>query len=186
MPFQTWVETLISSQADGTAITNTTTETTLLPSHASISLPSNYCDHVGQSFEWYALGRASTVVTTPGTLTFKIKFGGTGAGGVAVVSTGAITLTTTAQTNDSWILRGTAWVRAAGSAASLMFGGQFTSGILNNSVTAPADWLYPNTAPAVGATFDSRVSQQVDLTATWSIANANTIQLHGFWFKALN
>jgi hypothetical protein len=68
-----------------------------------------------------------------------------------------------------------------------MFGGQFTSGVLNNSTTAPADWLYPNTAPAVGATYDSRASNQVDLTATWSVANAaNSIQCHGFWFKALN
>jgi hypothetical protein len=187
MPLQTWVETLISTQADGTAVTNTTTETTLLPSHANIILPSNYSDHVGQAFEWFALGRASTVVTTPGTLTLRLKFGGVGAAGAAVVTTGAITLTTTAQTNDTWLLRGCGWVRTVGSAASLMFGGQFTSGILNNSTTAPADWAYPNTAPAVGATYDSRASNQVDFTAQWSVANAaNSIQLHGFWLKALN
>jgi hypothetical protein len=183
VPFQTWVETLAAAQGDGTALTASTAETSLLPAQAKITLPPNYFDHVGQSFEILAMGRCSTVVTTPGTLTLKAKLGST-----VLVTTGAITLTTTAQTNDTWSLRALGTVRSVGSgtAANAMTWGQFTSGVLNNSVTAPADWLFPNTAPAVGSGFDSTVSNILDFTAQWSLSNANSIQLHGFLFKALN
>jgi hypothetical protein len=189
MPLQSWVETVIAAQGDGTAVTNSTTETSLLPTHARIFTPSNLFGFVGQSFEVLAMGRASTVVTTPGTLTLRLKVGGTGAGGVAVLTTGAIALTTTAQTNDTWSLRAHGTVRAVGggTSANVMSWGQFTSGILNNSTTAPADWLFPQTAPAVSAGFDSSASNQIDLTAQWSVANAaNSIQLHGFLLKSLN
>lgn len=186
MPGESWVETLIATQADGAAITASTTETSLLPTNAGISLEAGAGNVPGKAFEFYAMGRASTVVTTPGTLTFRLKFGGTGAAGAAVLTTGAIALTTTAQTNDTWALRGHILVRTSGAAAACMYWGQFTSGVLNNSTTAPADFLFPATAPAVGATFDSRVSQQLDLTAQWSISNANTITCHAFFFKSLN
>lgn len=184
MGSQTWVETLITAQGDGTAVANSTTEATLLPTHARITLPSNYFDHPGQSLELWALGRASTVVTTPGTLTLRLKLGSN-----SIINTGAITLTTTAQTNDTWAIRALATVRSVGSgtSANAMFGGQFTSGILNNSTTAPADWLFPTTAPAVGSGFDSTVANQIDFTAQWSVASAsNSIQLHAFILKALN
>lgn len=186
MPGQTWVETVIATQADGPALTASTTETSLLPSHASAFLMSDVAGSLGKVFAFEAIGRASTVVTTPGTLTLRIKFGGTGAGGAAVVTTGAIPLTTTAQTNDTWRLQGKLWVRSTGSAATCMFATAFTSGILNNSTTAPATYLSPATAPVVGASFDSRASQQVDFTGQWSISNANTITCHGFEFTSLN
>lgn len=186
MPGDSWVQTLIASQADGTALTASTTETSLLPTSAGLFLESGAANTLGNAFEFWAMGRASTVVTTPGTLTFRIKFGGTGASGSAVSNSGAIALTTTAQTNDTWTLRGHLLVRTTGAAASCMYWGQFTSGILNNSITSPADFLFPPTAPAVGATFDSRASQQVDLTAQWSISNANSILCHAFIFKSLN
>lgn len=187
MPSERWSELVFATQSDGAAVANTTTETTLLPSHASIILPSDTFGELGTTFELQAFGRISTVVTTPGTLTFRLKLGGTGASGTAVAASQAFALTTTAQTNDTWKLTWFLQTRAVGSAAALMHVGQWTAGALNNSTTAPQDSLIPATAPAVGATFDSRQPQQVDVTAQWSVANAaNSIQLHLAVLKALN
>jgi hypothetical protein len=38
----------------------------------------------------------------------------------------------------------------------------------------------PASAPAVGSNFDSAASQVVDMFGTWSLNNANSIQVHQF------
>src|SRR3954466_1943354 len=120
MPFQSWAETVSSSQADGVAVANTVTETTLLPPNANLIFPSNFFINLGQALYVRAFGRASTVVTSPGTLTLRVKLGGVGAAGTAVFAYTTATLTTTAQTNDTWWLELMLQLRATGSAATLM------------------------------------------------------------------
>lgn len=187
MPLQTWVETIASSQADSTAVTNTVTETSMLPSNANVILPSNYFINLGQTLYVRAFGRSSTVVTTPGTLQLSVKLGGTGASGTAVATFTTPTLTTTAQTNVTWWLEWFLQLRVTGSSAQFMHTAQFTSAILNNDTTTPRTTMFPTTAPAVGTAFDARSSQQFDLTAKYSVANAaNSIQTHGFTLQSLN
>ena len=68
MALQTWVQTLISAQGDGSQLSNSTSPTSILPAAAKFSLPANSMS-IGQVYRITALGRLSNVVTTPGTLT---------------------------------------------------------------------------------------------------------------------
>jgi hypothetical protein len=184
---QTWQGVLVSSQVDGAALATSTTETSILPQQAKYTLPANFLNDVGQTLRWRVMGRISTVVTTPGTLTFRIKFGAT-----AVVVTPALALNVAAKTNVTWILELDAVLRgAAGSAASLIHSGAWQSEAVIGSPAAGAGGaaahIIPAVAPAVGATFDSTAAQQVDLTAQWSVSSAsNSIQCHTYKLEAIN
>ena len=182
--------TLVEAQADGTAVTNTTTETSLLPAVAKIILPPGYINRVGKRFQVRASGRISNIVTTPGTLTLRFKLGPTA--NIAVATSQAIQLNAVAKTNVSWILEAFFTVRAIGSgtSANIFTNGTWTSeSVVGSPVPAsggPGSAMWQASAPAVGTGFDSSVANQIDLTAAFSIANAgNSIQLHTFALEDL-
>jgi len=58
MPLQTWQETLIQAQSDGTAVTGTA-EGSLLPGQAKFTLPANFLDYAGKTLRIRAAGRIS-------------------------------------------------------------------------------------------------------------------------------
>lgn len=188
MPFQQWTGLLVSAQVDGTAVANSTTETTLLPGQALYTLPSNFLQYAGQALRVRAMGRISNIVTTPGTLTLRIKFGS-----IAVATSPAFALNTTAKTNVTWILDWDLTLRSVGSAttATFMHSGQWQSESVIGSPAAgsggPSAHIIPASAPAVGTGFNSTTSNIVDLTAQWSVANSgNTLQLHSYKLESLN
>jgi len=167
---------------DGAALTNTTTETTLLPAAAKIALLKNFFDRTGKKLIVRAAGRISTLVTSPGTLTFRTKFGS-----IAVFNGGAVNLNVTAQTNASWQLVIELVVRTLGdvTSANLIGVGRWTTRAIVGGPAAASGGvesvILPDTAPAVGTGFDSTAEQVVDLTAQWSVANAaNSITLHQY------
>lgn len=191
MSNQSWVQTLVSAQVDGTALTNSTTATSILPPAARYTVPSNYFS-IGQALRVRAAGRISTVVTTPGNLTFTFNLGPSGT--ITVLTTGATALNIVAQTNATWWLEMMMTCRSIGngSVATLMGTSVFTS---RASLNAPAVGtttgvgavLLPDTAPAVGTGFDSTVANVADLVATFSVANAaNSIQLHQYTLESMN
>src|SRR5574343_1031527 len=92
-------ERLLTIGEDGTALSNSTTPTSILPSARKVTLPAYFFDRVSKELAIRAAGRISTVVTTPGTLTFEVKLGS-----IVVASSGAMTLNTTAQSNTPWVL----------------------------------------------------------------------------------
>ena len=185
---QGYIATLLNSIADGAALTNTVTATSLLPVIAKPTLPANYL-FAGKMFRVRATGRISTVVTTPGTLTLDLRFGS-----VAVFSSGAMTLNTVAQTNTPWIYDALLTVRAVGSGttANVLGQGLWTShaviGASAIGTAGAASQIMPyNAAPAVGTGFDSTAAVTVDLFGTWSVANAaNSITCHQFHVEDLN
>jgi hypothetical protein len=186
MSLQTWQETLITAQIDGTALANTTTATSLLPAAAKATLPSNYFSAIGKTLRVKASGRVSTLVTTPGTLTLDMRFGAT-----VVANGGAMNLNTAAQTNATWLFEMTATCRAIGTSANLMWTAQWASrAIIGSAVVASGGVTVtplPDTAPAVGSNFDSTVTQQVDFFGKWSTGDpANSIQLHTYTLESLN
>jgi hypothetical protein len=175
-------ESLITSQVDGTALTNTVTATSIIPAAAKFTLPANFLSHIGRKLRVVANGRISTVVTTPGTLTFDIRLGA-----VTAAASSAMALSATAKTNVSWYLEWDLTVRAIGTTANLMHVGRWTSEAAGATTVAgeAKSILIPTSAPAVGANFDSTAAQQVDLRATWSVANAaNSITLHQYELMA--
>jgi len=188
MPLQTWQETLIQAQTDGAALTNSTTETSILPGQAKFTLPANFLDYVGKTLRIRASGRISTLVTSPGTMTFKVKFGS-----IAVATGPAFALNAVAKTNVTWWLEWALTARTIGAAttATFMHTGQWTSeAIIGSPVPGTGGsgtLLIPASAPAVGTGFDSTSANVVDLTATWSVANAaNSILLHQYACESIN
>lgn len=171
----------ITAQADGAALTNSTTPTSLLPSASKWVMPANYLA-IGAWLRFYASGRISTLTTSPGTLTLDIRFGS-----VIVATSPAFALNVTAQTNDTWVLNWDLTCRAigGGTSANFMHTGLWTTAAAIGGIAAATggtgSLLIPATAPAVGTGFDSTAAQQIDLFATWSVASAsNSIQLHQY------
>lgn len=182
MSLQTWQETLISAQVDGTALNTSTTATSILPGAAKFTLPANFFS-IGKVLRVTAQGRISTT-TGPPTITLDIRLG------AVVVWNGAAFTTVASVTNKSWELMALLTCRAigAGTAANLMGIGKCTSSAVVGSTGGNANTaVLPDSAPAVGTGFDSTASQVVDLFATWSASSAsNSIQLHNFILEALN
>jgi hypothetical protein len=179
--------TLVEAQIDGTALGSSTTETSIIPAVSKIILPSGYANRIGKAFEVTASGRVSNIVTTPGTLTFRFKLGPTA--NIAVATSRAIALNTTAKTNVGWWLRLYLLMRAIGSSttATIMAGGTWESESVVGAAAGAAGTATWQDAPAVGTGFDSSVANQIDLTAQWSVNNAgNTIQVHTFCLEDLS
>lgn len=188
MPRQSWTGLLVSQQGDGTALNTSTTETGILLGQAKFTLPANFLQDTGQTLRMRAMGRISNIVTTPGTLTFRVKFGS-----IAVATSGALALNVAAKTNVTWILDWDLTLRSPGSGtvATFMHSGQWQSESVIGSPAAgaggAASHLFPASAPAVGTGFDSTIANVIDLTAQWSISNAaNSIQAHSYKLESLN
>lgn len=190
MSLQGWQECLVSAQVDGPALNTSTTATSLIgaagsaQAAAKFTLPANFFS-IGKVLRLTALGRISNIVTTPGTLTLDVRFGGT-----VVFNGGAIPLNAVAKTNVSWRLVALLTCRAigAGTTANLFGMGDFTSESVVSSIAGTSnDVLLPASVPAVGGGFDSTAAQAVDLFGTWSISNAgNSVQLHEYVLESLN
>jgi hypothetical protein len=176
-------QALITAQGDGAALATSTTATSILPAQAKFTLPANTLAYAGQQLRIRAAGRVSNIVTTPGTLTFSLRFGATTVG-----TSGAMVLNTTAKTNVTWLLDWAFTMRAVGGSATLMHIGQWTSESVVGSASGVANTqMIPTSAPAVGTAFDSTASQQADLFAAWSISNAgNSVQLHTYALELIN
>lgn len=182
MSLQTWGETLISAQIDGTALASSTTATSILPPAAKFTLPANFYS-IGKAIRVTGYGRISTT-TGPPTITLDVRHGST------VVFNGAAVTTVASLTNKTWKFVAVLTCRAIGASttANLMGSGELTSSAVVGSTGGNANTaMLPDSAPAVGTGFDSTASQVVDLFATWSASSAsNSIQLHQFLLEALN
>lgn len=193
MPSTGYVSTLEFGPADGAALTNTVTATSIAPVLARAALPAGFFTFPGQQVRLRATGRISTVVTTPGNLTLDFRLG-TIATPIIVWNGGATALNIIAQVNSTWDLEVLLTVRAVGSgtSANLIGVGKWTSrASLNNpavaTTTGVGTVLMPDTAPAVGTGFDSTITNIPDLFATFSVNNAsNSIQCHQFGLESLN
>lgn len=177
-----FLERLMDIGAAGTALSNTTTETSLMVGNTGEqgTLPAKYFERIGKSLKLRATGRISTVVTTPGTLNLYLRFGS-----IDVWDSGAMTLNTSAKTNVPWVLDLEVFARAIGSgtSANLIGIGSFLSEAVLASVAPTSGGelthvLPYNTAPAVGSGFDSTAAQLIDFMGKWSVANAsNSLRL---------
>lgn len=181
-----FVQRLITAQSAGSALASSTTATTLLPAHAKLTLPANYIDFVGRSFEIFAAGKISNIVTTPGTLTLDLRLGAT-----VIFNGGAMQLSTTAHTDVPWRWRVCLTVRAIGTSANFMGQGEFLSQAANISSSDPTTThsilLTPNSAPAVGTNFDSTAGAGLvlDLFGKFSVSDAaNSITLEQYWVSS--
>jgi hypothetical protein len=189
MSLNSWVETLNASQIDSTALTNTVTATSIIAPQSRFTIPANYFSFIGKTIRVRAMGRISTVVTTPGTLTLDLRFGAS----TVQFNGGAMALNIVAKTNVSWSYEAYLTCRSIGNGtlATLLGMGQWASEavILSGlpSVSTNGIFVLPAATPVVGTGFDSTVSNVLDMFGTWSVANAaNSIQTHLFTVEAMN
>jgi hypothetical protein len=188
-PGISFYETLVTAQADGAQLTNSTTPTSIIPAAAKFVLPSNFFANIGKKLRIKASGRISTVVTTPGNLTLDVRFGST-----VVWNGGASALNVVAQTNATWDFEAELTCRTLGQSTTanlIGVGRLITRASLNapavGTTTGVGAVLLPDTAPAVGTGFDSTATQAVDFFATFSVANAaNQLTLHQYSLESLN
>lgn len=184
MSLQTWQETLVTAQGDGTALT-AAAAASALPAAAKYTLPTNFFA-IGKQLLVKASGRISSVITTPGTARFDVRFGAT------VVWDGLAVLldTVAAHANVGWTLEVLLTCRAIGATANLIGQGIWPcEDILGVPAAAPKGVLTAilpwNSAPAVGNNFDSTATQQVDLFFTQTAATGS-MTLHQFALISLN
>jgi len=176
-----WENRLLIGTA-GSALANSTTETSIMPSsQLTLYTPAGFFSRTQVALRFRLSGLISNIVTTPGTLTLKLYLDS-----VAMFSTGAMALNATAKTAVTWCLDGELICQAigGGTATQLMPNGcgfQSESYVGSAAATAGGSGriLLPyNTSQALGSGFDNGPSHLFDVKATWSIANAgNSIQL---------
>jgi|SRR5579871_4858503 len=165
------------STADGPAVT-ATGGLTCLPVTAKFTIPPNALQ-INSMFRITAQGRISCVVTTPGTARLDVRLGGT-----VMFDTGALALNTVAKTTLPWWFDCLIVIRAIGSGTSANgFGfGRFQSEAVVGSPLAStggsgslisASASGPETAPAVGAGFDSTVSNTFDMFFTQTVTTGS-------------
>ena len=178
--------TITTLEGPGTAIASSSTRTSMTVGSTQFRkpLPADTFSNTGDMVYLMASGIITTVVTTPGTLTLDLSLGGN-----TIVSSGAMALNTTAQTNTPWILEVymSAKTVGSGTAATLVFTGHWESpasvGVAVGATgPGPGGQIIPYSATATGASttsagFDSTVANVIDLFSTFSVTTANSIQL---------
>ena len=186
MSLQSWQETLITSQVDGSTL-SAAAAASMLPPAALYTLPPNFFA-IGKAVRIFAHGRISSVITTPGTARFDVRLGGT----VVFDSLAILLDTVAAHTTKPWTLDITLTCRAIGNStnANLMGTGTWTcEDILGTPASSPKGSIVANvpwnTTPAVGSGFDSTVSQQVDIFFTQTVATGSMI-CHQYILQSLN
>lgn len=180
-----WQQTLYNANADGPALANTTTATSILNGiDKRILSPDQMKLNTALAFK--IGGQVSNIVTTPGTLTLSVRT----VGGVILMTSQAIALNAVAKVNVTWWAEFQATLRQIGSGtgASFMWQGVFSSeSVVGAAAGTMVSVAMPASAPALGAGFDSSANQQIDVFATWSIANAgNSIQMKQYLVEHLN
>lgn len=174
MTVQTFRETLVSEITDGTQISNTTTETIIYPDYP---FAAGYF-YPGRTIYGIVKGVCSNVVTTPGTLTYRLRLGTTTLSTTAVVASNALGLDTTARTNWPWELRFTIVCRTAaipaGTGGTMLMTGQIEqSNVLSSTAANLIPQFLPSSAPAT-TTINTRVANLLSVSAQFSVATSPT------------
>jgi len=175
-----FLEPLIEQQIDGTALSNTTTPTSIIAAAAKFTLPANFFV-IGRELCVRASGRISTHASSPGTLTLDLRIGS-----VTVFTGGASPTLATSASNVTWVYDATVTCRSIGASTSATLLGTGTLITAALSTTTPIQ-LLPASSPAVGTGFDSTAAAVLDLFATWSAAQTgNSIRCDQFQCWAPN
>jgi hypothetical protein len=182
-------EMLSSIIVDGTAITSSAAEAKLVP---ALKLPSNYLQPggiPGRTLRHQLRGRVTTLVTTAGTMTFRIRSGTTDViTGATWAASGAITSDAVAQTNTMWEVEAHTVVRSVGSAGTVFtMGDTAMSSMALTIANAQAVFMgSAGSATPAAVTVDMTVDEFLQVTGQWSLSTAYSIQAHQYLLEALN
>jgi hypothetical protein len=160
---QSWRECLVATIANDTAVTTPASETVLSP---GFTFPAGYF-YPGRVVKLTMWGMSSTVITTPGTLIFKLRAGVGGTTGTLLVTSGTYAPDpSAASTQLTTYLEFYTVCRAAGTAAATLTAGRMWMSDLDDaSATALKGNLDMHTIPP-----SAPATVNIDTTATntWS------------------
>lgn len=163
MSRQFWSEALFWATADGTAVANTTTETSIFN---DVTIPANYMSD-GRILRIRAAGKLSTTATP--TITFAFRWGGPS--GTLLATTEAIT-NGSGVTNVNWRVDAMIQTRTNGATGTLLVTGM---AVVHTSATAVVTNIFGVSgfdAPAA-VTVDLTADTLLAFTADWSAASAS-------------
>ncbi len=173
--YNTWNQTLITLQGNGTAVTGTTSATSLLATAGAGARwlkPANFFNNIGGKLLARMGGIMTTIVTTPGTLTLALRIGS-----VDVWNSGAFNLNVVAQTNVAWWLDLDLDLRVMGAAAQFRGIGRFYSRALVGSAAVAAGSacmiVLPDTGSSLGTAFDDTASNYIEPFSTASVTGTS-------------
>ncbi len=160
--------------ADGAQVLNTTTETIMCP---DFTFAADVME-VGDAFKYTLLGNLSTVITTPGTITFRLRWGGVG--GTSLGASGAFAPDpTAASTTVTYCIEWYMVVRSVGSAGSMIAIGKIEHNDYDDASAAAIVGnlnmkLAPVSAPAATSSLDTTTAKALSPTVAFSVATATT------------
>ena len=178
-----WEEVIYTPNADGAAIT-AAAETILVP---DFSIPASYMT-VGKILKYTLMGRQSTAITTPGTITHRLRWGGVA--GVAMAASGAFAPDpTAAATNLTWMVEYWVQQRTVGATGTSLTIGRVEWSDYDDATVATIVGnlnmrMIPTSAPAV-ATVDTTIDKLLSATYQSSVATAS-VQAHMAILEACN
>lgn len=182
MSRQTWVEHISPDfVSSGTSFATFTTAKTVLPVGALIDFPKNFFT-LGKKMRIEVSMGLSNIVTTPGTFTPSVRLAGND-----VASSGAIQMTTTANTLAHVVMTVLLEVQVAGASAQFMHSWTMmginvanTGGSGANLAAGTGFFSGPN-PPALGTAFDATAALTLDWFHAFSISNgANAVQIRQY------
>jgi len=170
---QSWVEPLEATIADGAQISNSTTETIVVP---DFNIPAFYFA-AGRTFRIWAFGVMSNVITTPGTLTLRIRIGGVA--GTVLLASAAQGLDTTARTNSLWAMQAHITCRSSGAAGTFLSGGIMWCNVLSSTAANLLPALLgsagaPLASGSAAVTVDTTAAKLLSITAQFSVNTSPT------------
>jgi hypothetical protein len=161
--------------AAGTQILNTTSETIICPDFTFGANDNRL--YQGAAFNIRCWFDVSNVVTTPGTLTLRVRWGGVA--GTILATTGAITLSSTARSNYSGSIDADLVWRSIGTAGSAICMGRVTLDDVPVAADSVPQGIYLMTAggpnvPAVVSSLTTAAATALSVTAQFSVNTATT------------
>lgn len=182
MSRQFWSETIVWATANGT--TNTSgAEAIMFP---NVTIPANYMQD-GRSIRITAMFKFSNVVTTPGTITIRLRWGGVA--GTILAQTSGIALNTTAQTDIMGRIIIEVTTRINGSSGSLLAMGmvelaqQLAASNNQQNFMGSAGGASTNTPAAV--TVDLTADTALSLTYASTVATGSCTGMN-YYIESLN
>lgn len=169
MSGSTWEETVSSLTIDGTQILNTVTETIMVPNFVWPNSGPQAL-YVGKQVKWTMYGRVSTVVTTPGTIIFRMRWGGVA--GTLLVTSKAQRPKITVSTNMAGWLQMEMTCRSIGATGSVFAMGQCSLANTIGDAAAAGEIVWPDAPAAV--TIDTTAASALTPTIQFSVATATT------------
>lgn len=169
-----YVSPLRVDVADGSQILNTVTETIICPNFSfAADDPRLY---QGAAFRITCGFDVSNVVTTPGTVTFRIRWGGVS--GTVLASSGAIQLDTTAHSNyTGWLEAVLTWRSIGASGSAFCMGFVLLNSVADAAAAAPQYKTMTSAGanvPAVVSSLATNAAKDLAVSAEFSVSTATT------------